>query len=142
MPQKNNRSCLYSKNQTVIIVLITAGLVYAFYLFFEYKETLKAGILKEKIVTGQNCHAYKLSSSVTIKDKGKLYWIQLDRNTCIEYPEGSRITVLYNKNRDLFLYPVKVPNHKERIYLLVILLTVSIMPWSRWIPKEKKFFST
>ncbi|KMQ58497.1 hypothetical protein ACM46_22630 [Chryseobacterium angstadtii] len=141
MLQKNNLTNLYSKNQILIIVLIIAGLFYAFYLYFEYKETVETGVVVEKIVIRQNCHAYKLSSSVTVKDKGKLYWIKLAHNTCTEYPEGSRIKVEYNKKRDLFLYIVKTPNHKGRIYLLMIFLLISVMPWSCWIPKEKKFSS-
>ena len=108
----------YPKNQLYIIVFIFIGFLYSIYSFLNYKDLSAKSSLIEKYVIGQNCRAYtKLPSGVTIKDGNKIYSVKLDYGNCIKYPVNSKIYVIYDKQKDTFIFPVKRYN-TGRIYLL------------------------
>lgn len=104
--------------------------LYSVYSLYEYQHSLEKGTQVEKIVISQSCRAYtKLSSGVIINEGSKKYNVKLDYGNCIKYPKNSKIKVIYDKDKDIFIYRVKVPNY-GRIYFIGIILIVFLLPWS------------
>ncbi|SDJ39668.1 hypothetical protein [Chryseobacterium jejuense] len=121
---------IYSKNQVFIIAFLLIGFLYTTFSFFGYEKTIKEGTQVETLVINQSCRTYeKLQSGVMISVGGKAYNVKLDYGNCIKYPVNSKIKVVYNKERDIFIFPVKTYN-TGRIYFLGVLLLLSILPWS------------
>ncbi|OCB72195.1 hypothetical protein SAMN05192550_1346 [Flavobacterium glycines] len=121
---------IYSKNQIYAIIILFFLFVYTLFSFFKYENSIENGVLVEKKVICQTCRPYtKLSSGIMIKEGNKTYNIKLDYGNCIKYPVKSKIKVVYDKNRDIFIYPLKTPNY-GKIYFLGILLLFSLIPWS------------
>lgn len=120
----------YTKNHIYIIFFIFIGFLYSIYSFIHYKDLISKSSLIEKYVISQSCRAYtKLASGVTIKDGNKIYSVKLDYENCIKYPVNSKIYVIYDKQKDVFIFPVKNYNI-GRIYLLGILFIICLIPWT------------
>ncbi|MDX6189494.1 hypothetical protein SGQ83_09055 [Flavobacterium sp. Fl-318] len=119
----------YSKYQIYAITGLFVGIMYMIFNFFQYEKSIKNGVLVEKVVISQSCRSYtKLASGISIKEGNEVYSVKLDYGTCIKYPVKSKIKVVHDKNRALFIYPVKILNY-GKIYLLGILLLISLIPW-------------
>lgn len=130
---------IYSKNQIGIIIIIIIGIFYSEYLNKKYYETIKSGIVFNSSVIKQNCkNSRRMSSSVTIKENNKEYYVKLDKSECEKFPKYSKIKVYYNKNNDEFIFKVQKFNGKKRTIFLIISLIISFLPWSLWISKVEK----
>lgn len=127
----------YSKNHIYIIVFISIGFLYSIYSLLNYNNLISESNLIEKTVISQSCRAYtKLASGVTIKNGNKIYNVKLDYDNCIKYPTNSKIYIIYDKQKDAFIFPVKNYN-TGRIYFLGILFLISLIPWNYLLRKDK-----
>lgn len=132
---------IYSKNQFFIIGFLLTGFLYSIYSFIKYKNAIEKGIQVEKLVISQSCKpCTRFASGVMISVGNKTHHVKLDYGNCIKYPVNSKIKVVYDKERDTFIFPVKVYN-TGRIYLLGILLLISTLPWLYFIKKNNPFVS-
>ncbi len=112
------------------------GLLYMIYSFLKYDRIIKNGVQVEKFVISQSCRAYtKLASGVTISDRNKKYNIKLDYGNCVRYPKNSKIKLVYDKDSDTYIYPVKTQNY-GKVYFLGCILILSLLPWSYMIRKK------
>lgn len=119
----------YPKYQIYIIVFIFIGFLYSIYSLLNYRYLISKNNSIKKDVISQSCTAYtKLASGVNIKHGNKVYNVKLDYNNCIKYPVNSKIDVIYDKQKDVFIFPVKSYN-AGRIYFIGILLFISLIPW-------------
>lgn len=124
----------YYPNQLYIVALIIVGVIYAIFLWVQYQQVIKNGILVERTISSINCHPYtKLQSSIRIRENNKLYYVKVDYDNCVKYSANEKITLWYYKAKDLYFYPVEKPNHVKRIIILVIVLIISLIPWQHFI---------
>lgn len=124
----------YYPNQLYIVILILAGVIYAVFLWVQYQQTIKYGVLVERTISSVNCRPYaKLESSIRIRENNKLYYIKVDYSNCTKYSANEKVLLWYYKARDIYLYPVEKPNHIKRIIVLIIVLIISLIPWQYFI---------
>lgn len=121
--------------------MVIIGLIYAWHCDKKYHETIENGIKRSYIVTAQNCRYSKRTlSNVEINVDGKNYYIKLDSKTCEFFTLNSIISVYYLKKYDEYIYKVK--EYNDRFYLVLIILFVSLLPWTYpykyYINKNKK----
>jgi len=126
----------YYKNQILVIFIVVLGLLFTIKQFIEYNNTLNENDTFTTKIIKQNCHiAPRMKSTVWISFNKKIYSIGIPYKECADYTIGKNIKVLYNNDKDEFIYRVKNPKYLNNIVLLVVFLLISLIPW-RYISKN------
>lgn len=134
--QKQIMKRLYYKNQILIIILVTTGVIFTVYQLAEYKKALSFRDVFILKVIKQNCHAAPgMSSAVWVKNNGKEYSIALPCNECIHYPVGSSVKAFYHKDNDRFIFRTGDTKFSKNMILLSLILIISLIPWKIYLKK-------
>ncbi len=134
----NKMQKLYLRNQIFYILISLPFLIYFGNNHFSNTITLKKGHNVECLVIKQNCHSYKVPSSIDVKYNNKKYSLFVGNQDCEKYLSGSKIVLFYNDNNDTLINPLYVSNDKMRFLIVLSIFILLIIPWKYL---KNKFFS-
>lgn len=70
-------------------------------------------------------------SSISINFKSKKYFLQCDSEKCYNTKVGSKINLFYYKRKDYFYIPGTINSYERDIYIALLSLILSVLPWSK-----------
>lgn len=120
---------LYLTNQTYYILLCLPFLIYFGNKQFSNMISLKKGHNIECLVIKQNCHSYKVPSSVDVKYNNKIYSLFIGNQDCIKYLSGSKINLIYNDANDTLINPLYISNDRMKFFIVLSIFILLIIPW-------------
>lgn len=123
----------YHRNQKILILIAILVVLYNWFFYIQDSKLEKSGMLTVFKVIEQGCRSSKGSSSVHILYRGKVYYIRLANEECLEYPIGSKISLIYNDDFDYFYKPDGLKRNNYRLSFSIAFLFLSALPWNKFI---------
>lgn len=112
---------------------ILASVIAVLYTSNMYLEVLKLeqeGGAVELEVVKKSCRR-RGGSFIGVDYREKHYVIAYLREKCYSTNIGDTVSLIYSQKGDFFYEPGRSELHRKHIYLAVISLLASVMPWSR-----------